>query len=67
MTYAVLQDVVLSVPPYPCAVGGPPDVPLEKCWMVRPQLFFGSGGAAKDSQGSRGPWRNGMKISQGYP
>ena len=29
------QDVVLTVPPYPCAVDEPSD-----CWVVRPQLFF---------------------------
>ena len=34
------QDVVLTVPPYPYAVGEPSDIPLEKCLVVRPQLFF---------------------------
>ena len=29
------QDIVLTVPPYPYAVGEP-----EKCCVVRPQLFF---------------------------
>ena len=47
MTYAVSQDVVLTVPPYPYAVGEPSDAPLEKCWVVRPQLLFGSEGAAR--------------------
>ena len=37
---------MLTVPPYPYAVGDS-DVPLEKCWLVRPQLFFGSEGAAR--------------------
>ena len=35
-----LQDVVLTVPPYPYEVGEPSDVPLGKCWVVRPHLFF---------------------------
>ena len=35
-----LQDVVLTVPPYPYSVEESSDVPLEKCWVARPQLFF---------------------------
>ena len=35
-----LQDVVLTVPPYPYSVEDPSEVPLGKCWVVRPQLFF---------------------------
>ena len=31
---------MLTVPPYPYAVGEPSDIPLDKCWVVRPQLFF---------------------------
>ena len=31
---------LLTVPPFPYAVGEPSDVPLEKCCVVRPQLFF---------------------------
>ena len=46
MTYAVSQDVVLTVPPYSYLVGEPSNVPLEKCWMVRTQMFFGTQGAA---------------------
>ena len=34
------QDVVLTFPPYQYAVGEPSDGPIEKCWVVRPQLFF---------------------------
>ena len=34
------QDVVHTVPPNPYALGEPSDVPLDKCWVVRPQLFF---------------------------
>jgi len=34
------QDVVLTVPPYPYTMEDPCKVPLEKCWVVRPQLFF---------------------------
>ena len=34
------QDVVLTVPPYPYALGEPFDVYLDQCWAVRPQLFF---------------------------
>ena len=40
MTFVVLTDVVLTVHPFPYAVGEPSDVPLERCWVVRPQLFF---------------------------
>ena len=28
------------VPPYPYVVGESSDVPLDQCWVVRPQLFF---------------------------
>ena len=31
---------MLTVPPYPYSVEDPCDIPLEKCWVVRPQLFF---------------------------
>ena len=31
---------MLTIPPYPYAVEEPSDVPLEECWVVRPQLFF---------------------------
>ena len=31
---------MLTVPPYPFAVGESSDVPLDHCWVVRPQLFF---------------------------
>ena len=34
------QDVVLTAPPYPYAVGEP-EVPLEKCWVVTPILYVG--------------------------
>ena len=34
------QDVVLTVPPFQYAVDEPSNVPLEDCWVVRPQLFF---------------------------
>ena len=31
---------MLTVPPYPFVVGESSDVPLDQCWVVRPQLFF---------------------------
>ena len=34
------QDVALTAPPYPYALGEPSDVPFDECWVVRPQLFF---------------------------
>ena len=34
------QDIVLTVSPYPYAVGESSDIPLEKCRLVRHQLFF---------------------------
>ena len=37
----VSQDVVLTIPPYPYVVTeSSSEVPLEKGWVVRPQLFF---------------------------
>ena len=35
------QDGVLTVP-FPYAVGESSDATLEKCWVVRPLLFFSS-------------------------
>ena len=31
---------MLTVSPYPFVVGESSDVPLDQCWVVRPQLFF---------------------------
>ena len=31
---------MLTVPPYPFVLDDPSEVPLEECWLVRPQLFF---------------------------
>ena len=49
------QDVVLTVPPYPYALGEPSGVLLDECCVVRHQLFFSRhllpiGGRAKKGQ-----------------
>jgi len=31
---------VITVPPHPFVLDDPSEVPLEECWMARPQLFF---------------------------
>jgi len=40
LTYSVGQDTVLIVPPYPYVLEDPADVPLDDCWIARPQLYF---------------------------
>ena len=31
---------MITVPPHPFVLDDPSEVPLEECWMARPQLFF---------------------------
>jgi len=40
LTYSVGQDTVLLVQPYPYVLEDPADVPLDDCWIARPQLYF---------------------------